>query len=89
MYVAIFFNSIKLFLTACPEISHCLENQCTSLGTNRCVKCDGEVRPDKYWAAYTRKPSASKLCQSMYFKLNKNINGKQLYYIKIKIRTEF
>lgn len=62
---------LNLHFSACPEISHCLENQCTSLGTNHCVKCDGEKKPDRFWAAYTSKPSHGKLCQSTYFKFNK------------------
>lgn len=57
----------KFILTACPEISHCLENHCTALGNNHCVKCDGEVKPDPpFWAAYTRRPSVNKLCQRTY-----------------------
>lgn len=73
----------KFILTACPEISHCLENHCTALGNNHCVKCDGEVKPDPpFWAAYTRRPSVNKLCQRMYVYL------KQVYiYFKYMFHT--
>ena len=53
-----------IYISACPEISHCLETQCTRLEDNKCVKCDGEVKDTPYWAAYTRRPSVNKRCES-------------------------
>ena len=55
-----------MHVTACPEISHCLENQCTRLEDNKCVKCDGEVKDAVHWAAYTRRPSINKRCESKH-----------------------
>ncbi|XP_078322971.1 uncharacterized protein LOC111122905 [Crassostrea virginica] len=52
---------------ACQEIPHCLENQCTRPENNRCVKCDGEVKNETNWAAYTSRPSYGKLCEMMEF----------------------
>lgn len=54
----------KNYILACPEIPYCLESQCTSLANNTCVKCDGEVKHNTYWAAYTRNPSNGERCES-------------------------
>ena len=53
-----------MYIAACPEISHCLENHCNSLLDNHCVRCDGEVKDTVHWTAYTRRPSYNKSCES-------------------------
>ncbi|XP_060084880.1 uncharacterized protein LOC132564227 [Ylistrum balloti] len=47
----------------CPKIDHCLHRKCTSPWDNICAYCDGEIREEQYWRAYTSATDGKKSCK--------------------------
>ncbi|XP_021356985.1 uncharacterized protein LOC110452658 [Mizuhopecten yessoensis] len=47
----------------CPKIDRCLHRKCTSPSDNHCAYCDGAIREEQYWRAYTSATDNQKSCK--------------------------